>query len=110
MKSDSTVSGFVSGTGSVYQEFWHDRFRDLEILPDEEQDEIANYLTQQVFGESAAGGDSHEDHDMQMAFNQKIRQQLSERAAKKGEGEKGNRGTGSDEREGDEEDGQEGGS
>lgn len=89
MKSDSTVSGFVSGTGSVYQDFWSDRFQDLEILPNEEQGEITNYLTQQVFGASAAGGDSYEDHDMQMAFNQKIRQQLSERAAKKGEGGKG---------------------
>ena len=105
MKSDSTVSGFVSGTGSVYQEFWEDRSRDLMMLPKEEQDEITDYLTQQVFGASVAGGgDSYEDHDMQMAFNQKIRQQLSERAAKKGQGEKGKRSQEGDEEE--EQDGQ----
>lgn len=80
----------MSGTGSVYQDFWSDRYQDIEILPKKEQDEIDDYLTQQVFGASVAGGDSYEDHDMQMDFNQRIRQQLSERAAKKGEGDKGN--------------------
>ena len=110
MKPDSTVNGFVSGTGSVYREFWDTRFGDLRILPKEEQDEITDYLNQQVFGASVAGGDSYEDHDMQMAFNQKIRQQLSERATKKGQGEKGNRSQGGDKEEENEEDGQGGGS
>lgn len=86
MKCNTTTHGFVSGNSSVYQKFWEDRIDDINVYSHGERKEIADYLTWQVFGAPPTDED-HEDHEMQMAFNHAIQQQISARAAKKdGEG------------------------
>lgn len=93
MKRSSTVSGFVSGAASTYEQFWESRVEELEAYSPEEHEEITDYLIQQVFGAPSAGDEDFEDYEMQEAFNEAMKQKISARAAKKnsdGEGEAGN--------------------
>ena len=88
----------MSGTASVYQKFWENRLYDLKAYPPGKQKKIAEYLTQQVFGAPSTGDDSDEDHDMQLAFDHAMQQEILASATKKDDEEDeeaGGRGEGS---------------
>ena len=77
MKCGSTISGFVSGSASAYDNFWEAWARDLITYSPSECEEITNYLTQQVFGTDLTGDEDFEDSEMQAAFNMAMQQKIS---------------------------------
>ena len=83
VKRDSTVRGFVSGSTGVYGDFWESRAKELKSYPDEDQEEMTDYLNQQIFGTSPTGDDLLEDYEMQVAFKEAKAQEIFARAAGK---------------------------
>ena len=88
MKHDSTTSGFVSGTASVYQTFWEAWCRELALYPPLEKEGLYDYLTEQVIGSYSPGDEDCEEDERQRAFTEAM-QEISARALVVGQGEEG---------------------
>lgn len=101
MKSNSDFEGFVSGTASVYQEFWAARVTEWLSFTDLERDAITDYLADQIFGIRDA--DEDDDYEMQQAFNEQKQQEISARQVSDGEKLEGHEtdGEGHEDEEGD---------